>query len=732
MKDLITLVKEVYHLTGKNFLLEAFNPKSFVKYFKQEDGKMYNLANFELGSMPMEADREAALLKSQPGFPAAYPGGVILTSIRGGSEDTAPMKDATYTSYLNYFKSLPEDDTTGSEEPSTSGSQTDPTQVDYSQQSFNADDPNQKMFLEQEAEFAISDMEAKLRRSIDGREKAMIRQSMGVGDVRAPMWKVVFEGYAARMEQEANIVVADQLEFSKDIVNKVTDASLLANEIMLGVRDSKTLSKAELEKLRSFTIRKSNDGGLYLTKGLAADIAGELGIAEGKRYGLRVMKHGSESTETLKKIADKEGPDGKPLISSSKSEASAEKAMRAIVGVMFEFASDMQDSVDSGDSEELLKILKKISGKKDIVDLIALIHANQVEKIETIDAMGDGFMRIISEAARIHNVESPNASQTLAYLVGTVLQRNKSFKDALPEGTKIKQSGQAGSGIMKDGTILNADAVIKKNSDVAFNLRAKGINVNDESDIAVSMKYLHNMKGNIDLGMRDGSKIMARPAAVKMAQQTQAEALKNIATNLGIKVDEDFEEQTMQALQKETDSITKQMYAFEKDSLSRSRTKLKDRVSSESFERVKSMNIVVDALERFKKADPENPKEVKEARGRLETIITNNYRATTSTKDQRMLIANHFMTAGMSTDPNQIMLISTPDKSNLSMNEHDMGRVPAGIISGDIKLKFTGGGCSLVENGKNIGYVSYRFKDDRPKQGAGLSKKWFKKEAVTL
>lgn len=726
MNQLVEVIKEIYEVAGKQFLDEAFRPQNFSKYFKNSDGTLHNLALFEPNAMPEAPEGQDPNQMSQPGQPVRKGNNIFLTGHDGKTQVIGGEK---YLQYLNYFKSLPADDQSGSKETATSGSQTDPTQVDYSQQNFDPEDPHQKMFLEQEAEFMQMELERTLKRDLDAKEKSMVRQAMGLG-IRGPLWQVVFDGYALRMGEDSNPIIADQLEFAKDILDQVGKATNLANDLLLGVKKSKDLTETELDSIRAFTIRTSNSGGLYLRSGLAAEIAGELGVAAGERYGLRVLTHGAESSETIKSIADMEGPDGLPLIPMAESNKSKEKAYKAIAGVMFEHATDIHAALQARDANSLLKTLKKIAGKKEVEDLIALVQANQLEKIETIDAMGDGYMRLINEAAEMQGVETATASETLAYLVATIVQRSQSFVNALPEGAKVKQSGQAGAGIMPDGTILNADAVIKGSPDVAASLKSKGVSVNPEEDIAVSMKYLHDMKGNIDLGMRDGRKMLARPIAVKMAQAEQAEKLANMAKKIAYEDNQSIVQKTMQALEKEATSITRQMQMFERIGLGEAKAMIRSKMADATFEDRKRISALLDAITEFKKSGLEDRKEKS---GKLETILTNNYRATLSKEEQRVIIANHFMTAGMSTDPNQIMLISTPDKKNLAMNEEDLTQVPLGILTGEYKLSFKKSQCNIIDSsGNTIGYVSYRYKDGRPKQGSGMAKSWFQTAAATL
>lgn len=712
-------------LTAYVALTEEVNPRTanrFVRFFKDKNtGQWYDLNTMKYESIPVGGE-------PRPGQPAkTESGSVKMVDANGDQQALGAQK---YPEYYNYFLQQAQSGAESGEKREDGTEAFPETDLANEPLDSEATAAAQESLRATEAEIRTQKLEDRLGRTINAAEKRMVKQLYGTGYAHLRLYKGIWSRWQERTGAEAP-TTTDALDFADEVVTAYEDLFKLNQEILHGTKKLKDLSPSNRELLQAFTFRK---GELYYRgrtpESFAGEVAGEL-IADDStsrqaRFGLRISTESNtalEALDQLRNLKDEEGNYILPKSSDESMDKSKDSAFRAQSGLVFEhtldFLTTLQTKGMSAAPKALEKLIKKVPK---LQDMAIAAEENRASPLEFTDAHTVGIMEIVKDAAEKFGVEDPTAAQTIATFLGQFVSRSRTLMDTMPKGLNAKQSGTQGAGFMDNGEIRNSDMTVKpsKNlSEFSDNLAAKGVNgVKSNEPLEISLKYFHSPGGSVDLGMRDARPIVQRPDNIRTAQGTQASRLGTLAG------DSELAAKTEEALEKESIATKDFLKSIKNTNIGTLKVLLKDKAKSANYGQSKVMEKLSKAMSTYK--NTKDPVKKASAEHQLIALYGNLHRNSLPAQERNMLYANHFMTNGMSTSENQIIVASFPDEQNYAMHEDTlMEAVALKILRGELKIQTKQDGATFYDGTKAVAGVGSRFKDGRSKMGASINKQHF-------
>ena len=738
MDSLTQIILEAY-----NSLTEGseknFNRKA--KFFKDvETGSWYNMIPYQQIEIQPDAAKIQSLKAEQHlGKPQRIPSGTVFMAGKNSKEaNTNPGAyvwdnvggEVPYTALYNYFLQKAREGAEGGEKRED-GSEAFP-EVDITNEPLDSEATAayQESLRATEAEIRTQKLENRLGRSLVDAEKRMVKNLYGTAYKNDRLYRGIWNRWQERTGADA-ATTQDALDFADEVVTAYEDLFKINQEILHGTKKLKDLSPADRELLQAFTFRK---GELYYRgrtpERFAGEVAGEL-IADDStsrqaRFGLRVSTKSNTALEALDQLRNLKDEEGNYLLPKSSDESMAkakDSAFRAQSGLVFEHTLEFLNTLQTKGMSAAPKALEKlIKNVPKLQDMAIAAEENRAVPLEFTDAYTVGILEVVKDAAEKFGVEDPTAAQTIATFIGQFVSRSRTFMDIMPKGLNAKQSGTEGAGFMDNGEIRNSDLTIKSSkelSEMVDTLTDKGVKgVRSDQDLDVSLKYFHGQGGKVDLGMRDARPLVQRPDNVRTAQGTQASRLGTLAG------DSELAAKTEEALEKESIATKDFLKSIMNTNLGTLKVMLRDKAKSANYGKSKALGEISKAMSTYK--NTKDPVKKASAEHKLIALYGNLHRNSLPPEERNMLYANHFMTNGMSTSENQIIVASFPDEQNYAMHEDKlMEAVALRILRGELKIQTKQGGATFYDGTKAVAGVGSRFKDGRSKMGASINKKYF-------
>lgn len=723
MDSLTKIILEAYVA-----LTEEVNPKTanrFVRFFKDKNtGQWYDLNSMRYESIPVGGE-------PKPGQPVkTESGSVKMVDANGDQQALGAQK---YPEYYNYFLQQAQSGAESGEKREDGTEAFPETDLVNEPLDSEATTAAQESLRATEAEVRTRKLENRLGRPVNAAEKRMVAQLYGTGYSN----DLVYKGIWSRWQERTGAYAAttqDALDFAEEVVSAYEDLLTLNKELLHGTKQVDSLSSSDKKLLQAFTFRK---GELYyrgVTElSFAGEVAGELDHdSRIRRFGLRISKEDTNSAlgdlDRLRNIKDSEGEYILPKSSDESIARAKSNAFTANAGLLYEHTLEFLANIQSG-KDPVKAVEKLVKSVPKLQEMAMAAEERRVNPLEFTDAFTVGYMEIIKDAEELFNTDSPTAAQTIATFMGQFISRSRTLSNTMPKGLEVKQSGTEGAGFMGNGEIRNSDITIKsskKLSEFAATLAEKGVgSVRSDIPLEMSLKYNHESSGPQDLGMRDLRPLIERPEKVQKAQNIQAQRL---GAALG---DDSLAQETADALAKEARETKRILSAVRNTNLGTLKSQMKSRAKEVGYKNAKSLDGLMEAMSEYKSSKDKKRRGLAEQK--LLTVFQNYYRNTLPKREQSLLYANHFMTNGMSTSENQILVISHIDEQNYALHEDDLMTGIAGqIVTGEIKLAYTASGVSLRKGGKSIGGVGTRWKDGRGKMGATVDKGYLIQSATKL
>jgi hypothetical protein len=725
--DLTQIILEAYTSLKEEVSAGGLTKKGisrYQKFFQDENTKeWYPLlgTDFKYDLMPSGVEPNAAK-------PSINEKGTVLFKSAGGDLDNVGKEK--YLNYLAYFQQKQREGA-DNEEKREDGSEAFP-EIDLTNEPLDSEATAeyQESLRATEAEIRTQKLEDRLGRSLVPAEKRMVTNLYGTKYKNDRLYRGIWNRWQERTEGEPP-TTQDALDFADEVVTAYEDLFKINKEILHGTKKVKDLSFSERELLEAFTFRK---GELYYRgrtpTSFAGEVAGEL-IADDStsrqaRFGLRISTESNTALEGLDHLRNLKDEEGNYLLPKSSDESMAkakDSAFRAQSGLVFEHTLEFLNTLQTKGISAAPKALEKlIKAVPKLQDMAVAAEENRAVPLEFADAYTVGILEVVKDAALKFHTEDPTAAQTIATFVGQFISRSKTLMDIMPKGLDAKQSGTQGAGFQDDGEIRNSDMTIKESkhsSEFAETLDSRGVKgVRSDQPIEVSFKYFHSPGGSVDLGMRDALPMVARPEKIVKAQGTQASRLGTLAG------DPELASKTEEVLEKESVATKDFLRSIKNTNMNTIKASLRDKARSANYDKSKVIDNMTKAMKTYKNS--KNPKKIAEAESKLIALYSNLYRNSLPATERNMLYANHFMTNGMSTSENQIIVASFPDEQNYVMHEDTlMESVALRILQGDLRIETKQDGATFYDGKKAVAGVGTRFKDGRAKSGATINKQYF-------
>ena len=600
------------------------------------------------------------------------------------------------------------------------------------------DQEGAKPWLEEQVAPGIEQQTAALKAlgvqgpEVDAWIKKNQRQMRGLGD-RTLLFKSASEAFGYR-----NSTPAELEQAAKDLTAAQTRAMGLAYQLKNKMIEScDDLPDSDRDFLMN-CVRLRGTGaskGVYMKGG--GDCGGELGAIGGDQltsggdvYGLKLGTQKSPIYQQMDGLDDmtcKVNGKDKALVPRGRLASAAANQFNAINGEMNEYYAELSHALfvskDIKKFKEIYKLMVSEMGDKHNLKLFLEVAkakgAGDIDQLEVASMAEEGSVQLIDEIAEEYG-ETPDQQKALQWLIARNLSNWKGVVENLPAGFEFKKVGDKGSGILDDGSSVNADIEAECPKGDAGGVYTK-LAVNSKYDMKEARQsenpacFRASVKDDahgkwIETGKRSLGKLRAlENVAVNIARDKQADFIEHVARADGIELEPDWREKAEDYRRGEVEYVDDMLATVGqlpigalKDSASMQKAKV-------PFEKLERYTAFYDRIEAYNKE--KDPKKKARLKAELTTALTQGYRSKNANNPaMRHNMAIEAAVTGMSTEREAFIL--TGSKGTYMGLESDVaGAAIAKILNPGTKMEFTTTKTKFMVDGREICSVSLRRKD---------------------